>query len=123
MHHCTCNNPIQTSTGRCGNCGYAAPPADNVVALPGATWTRVPPAPLTTRLQLRAMPLLRSRTKEVPEYTSIGPECFAGTYANGRTVVCWKGENYVKMRPTLRTRLHNRLVSRLNVRWPNGVTQ
>ena len=53
------------------------------------------------------------------DYTSIGPECFAVRDNENDEypfVICYRGENYVPMRPTLRTRLHNWLVSKENAR-------
>lgn len=38
-------------------------------------------------------------------------EAFAGVRDDGKVVVWWRGENYVRMPPTLRTRLHNWLIN------------
>lgn len=40
-------------------------------------------------------------------YVDIGSECFG--LADG-SVLCWRGENYVPQRTSLRVRLHNRLI-------------
>lgn len=41
------------------------------------------------------------------DYVSIGKECFG--LADG-SVLCWRGENYVPMKSSLRVRLHNWLI-------------
>jgi len=41
----------------------------------------------------------------------IGPECFA---LKDGSLISWRGENYVPQKPTLRVRLHNRVVQLRN---------
>jgi hypothetical protein len=53
---------------------------------------------------------------------TIGPECFGTGWPDDfpevhgcPTVICYRGENYVLQKPTLRVRLHNWLVSKERV--------
>jgi len=39
-------------------------------------------------------------------------EAFAGIRDDGKVVICWRGDHYVRMKPTLLVRIHN---------WLNGV--
>lgn len=90
---------------------------------------RATPPTRTTRALIRVTGLLAG--KQVSQLTNlhitdIHTECFAAEWTqHGRrhSVVCWRGQNYVPQRTGLRIRLHNRLVSLISARHPNGVAQ
>lgn len=53
------------------------------------------------------------------DYATIGGECFAVRHHESDDypfAICYRGENYVPQKPTLRVRLHNWLVSKENAR-------
>jgi hypothetical protein len=65
----------------------------------------------TQKVAYRLANLLYRKPPAQVESTDIGPECFAGRFADGTTtVISWRGENFVRQRPSLRVRLHNRLI-------------
>lgn len=53
------------------------------------------------------------RIQDAGGLVDIGPECFG--LADG-SILCYRGENYVPQKPTLRVRLHNWWVGFLNRR-------
>lgn len=48
-------------------------------------------------------PVNHSRT----HYVDIGKECFAGITPGYGTVICWRGENYIRQQPSWRVLLAN----------------